>query len=65
MIGDYGLSFDILTMFSDKFGLIDISKIPVQHFRTKHIDIKYHFIRDLIEENLISIENQLTENIYH
>ena len=35
---------------------INISKNPVQHSRTKHIDIRHHFIRELIEDGLISLE---------
>ena len=28
----------------DNSGCIDISKNPVKHKRTKHIDIRYHFV---------------------
>lgn len=61
MLGDYGLSSNTLTMFYDNSSAIDISKNPVQHSRTKHIDIKYHF-RDLVEKDLICIKYVSTEN---
>lgn len=42
------------TIWCDNISCIVISKNPVMHGRTKHIDIKYHFIRGLITEgNLI------------
>ena len=62
MLDDYGLLSDTLTMYCDNSSAIDISKNPVQHSRTKHIDIKHHFIRDLVEKNLVHIEYIATEN---
>ena len=35
---------------------IDISENPVQHFKTKHIEIRYHFIRDLVERKVVTLE---------
>jgi len=34
----------------------------VQHYKTKHIDIKRHFIRDMVESNIFSLEHV---NIVH
>ena len=31
------------------------------HRRTKHIDIRHHFIRELVEEKIISLEHVATE----
>ncbi|KAK6142848.1 hypothetical protein DH2020_023196 [Rehmannia glutinosa] len=62
MIEDYGLHSDILTIYCDNSSTIYISKNPVQHSRTKHIDIRHHFIRDLVEKNIIRIEYIGTEN---
>ncbi|MGK3945729.1 Ty1/Copia family ribonuclease HI, partial [Streptomyces caeruleatus] len=36
-------------------------KNPIQHSRTKHIDIRYHYIRELVEEKVISLEYISTE----
>ncbi|XP_039127020.1 secreted RxLR effector protein 161-like [Dioscorea cayenensis subsp. rotundata] len=44
MLEDYGLQQGLLTIFCDNKSAIDISKNPVQHSRTKHIDLRYHFI---------------------
>jgi len=32
----------------DSSGCIDFSKNPVEHKRTKHIDFRYHFVREVI-----------------
>nr|GEZ34561.1 retrovirus-related Pol polyprotein from transposon TNT 1-94 [Tanacetum cinerariifolium] len=43
---DYGFHFDKIPMYCDSKAAIAISCNPVQHSRTKHIDIKYHFIKE-------------------
>ncbi|PRQ39089.1 putative RNA-directed DNA polymerase [Rosa chinensis] len=49
MLRDYGIPQGKLTIFCDNSSAINISKNPVQHSQTKHIDMRYHFIRDLVE----------------
>ncbi|KAH9671430.1 hypothetical protein KPL70_017375 [Citrus sinensis] len=55
MLADYGIVQDILTVFCDNTSAINISKNLVQHSRTKHIDIRHHFIRDLVESKTLNI----------
>nr|GFA06594.1 uncharacterized mitochondrial protein AtMg00810-like [Tanacetum cinerariifolium] len=43
---DYGFYFDKIPMFCDSKAAIAISCNPVQHSRTKHIDVRYHFIKE-------------------
>ncbi|GKD79629.1 retrovirus-related pol polyprotein from transposon TNT 1-94 [Tanacetum coccineum] len=43
---DYGVRFDDVPIMCDNKGAIDLSKNPVQHSRTKHIEIRHHFLRD-------------------
>ena len=40
---------------------INISKNPVQHSRNKHIDIRHHYIRDLVDDKVITLEHVATE----
>ena len=51
-----------MILFCDNMSAISISKNPDQHSHTKHIDIRYHFIRDLVEDKVISLEHISTEN---
>ena len=45
----------------DNQGAMNLAKNPAQHQRSKHIDIKYHFIRSEIQEGRISLEYVSTE----
>ena len=41
---------------NDNQGAIALVKNPVKHTRSKHIDIRYHFIRDCYNENKVTLE---------
>ena len=43
-------------LFCDNQAAISIRKNDVHHHRSKHIDIKYHFIRDQIKNNKIKLQ---------
>ena len=45
-----------MVVYCDNSSVIDISKNPVQHSKTKHIEIRYHFIRDLFERKIVTLE---------
>ncbi|KAA0033543.1 gag-pol polyprotein [Cucumis melo var. makuwa] len=45
-----------MTLYCDNMSAIDISKNPVQHSRTKHIDIRHHFIQELVEDKVIKLD---------
>ena len=61
MLEDYGIFQDTLYVYCDNTSAINISKNPVQHSRTKHIDIRHHFIRELVEIKTVVIEHVTTE----
>ena len=53
---DYGLTYLNTTIYCDNDAAIQIVKNPVFHSKTKHIDIKVHFIRDCFDRGLIKLE---------
>ena len=62
MLTEYNVTQDVMTLFCDNLSAINISKNPIQPSRTKHIDIRHHFIRDLVEDKIINLEHVSTEN---
>ncbi|GJS62830.1 integrase, catalytic region, zinc finger, CCHC-type containing protein [Tanacetum coccineum] len=52
---DYGFFFDKVPIYCDSKSAIAISCNPVQHTRTKHIDVRYHFIKDHVEKGTIEL----------
>ena len=55
ILQDYGLSYDSVPIFIDNMSAISITKNPVLHSRTKHIDIWFHFLRDNHERDHIDL----------
>ena len=43
-------------IYCDNTSLINISKNPVMHTKTKHIAIKYHFLRELVQNKKVRLE---------
>ncbi|GKA02568.1 hypothetical protein Tco_0675233 [Tanacetum coccineum] len=43
-------------------GAIDLSRNPVQYSRTKHIEIRHHFLRNNVQKGNISIEKVASED---
>ncbi|GJT54091.1 retrovirus-related pol polyprotein from transposon TNT 1-94 [Tanacetum coccineum] len=60
---DYGYKYNRISMYCDSKSAIAISCNPVQHSKTKHIDIRYHFIKEHVEKGTVKIYFVGTE--YH
>ncbi|GJY65243.1 hypothetical protein Tco_0467481 [Tanacetum coccineum] len=52
---DYGYKYNQISMYYDSKSPIAISCNPVQHSKTKHIDIRYHFIKEHVEKGTVEI----------
>lgn len=52
-----------ITIYCDSRSAIELSKNAMYHARTKHIDIRHHFIRDVQESGEIKIEHVSTEGM--
>nr|GEV26006.1 hypothetical protein [Tanacetum cinerariifolium] len=52
---DYGYHFDKIPIYCDSKSAIAISYNPIQHSRTKHIAIRYHFIKEHVEQGTIEL----------
>ncbi|GKB89774.1 retrovirus-related pol polyprotein from transposon TNT 1-94 [Tanacetum coccineum] len=52
---DYGFHFNKIPIYCDSKSAIAISCNPVQHSRTKHIAVRYHFIKEHVEKVTIEL----------
>nr|GEX35226.1 retrovirus-related Pol polyprotein from transposon TNT 1-94 [Tanacetum cinerariifolium] len=52
---DYGLGFKKIPMYCDNKSAIALCCNNVQHSRPKHIDIRYHFIKEQVENEVIEL----------
>ncbi|GJY69273.1 retrovirus-related pol polyprotein from transposon TNT 1-94 [Tanacetum coccineum] len=52
---DYGLGFNKIPMYCDNKSAIALSCNNVQHSRSKHIDIRFHFIKEHVENGAIEL----------
>nr|GEX78539.1 retrovirus-related Pol polyprotein from transposon TNT 1-94 [Tanacetum cinerariifolium] len=52
---DYGFHFDKIPMYCDSKAAIAISCNPVQHSCTKHIDVRYHFIKEKVKKGIVEL----------
>jgi hypothetical protein len=59
---NYGVVLDKVPLLCDNESVVQIANNPVQHSRTKHIDIRHHFLRDHVAKNDISLECVRSEN---
>jgi hypothetical protein len=59
---DYGVVLDKVPLLCDNEIVVKIANNPVQHSRTKHIDIRHHFLRDHVAKNDISLEGVRSED---
>nr|GEV23764.1 retrovirus-related Pol polyprotein from transposon TNT 1-94 [Tanacetum cinerariifolium] len=52
---DYGFYFDKIPMYCDSKAAIAISCNLVQHSCTKHIDVRYYFIKEKVERGIVEL----------
>jgi len=58
-----GFNLDVpITIYVDNVSAINLAKNPIFHQISKHIDIRYHFLRDQVGKNMIKLEYCISED---
>jgi len=58
-----GFNLDVpIKIYVDNVFAINLAKNPGFHQRSKHIDIRYHFLRDQVGKNMIKLEYCISED---
>ncbi|KZV50483.1 hypothetical protein F511_34841 [Dorcoceras hygrometricum] len=53
---ELGQTFEGSTLHCDSHSAIHLAKNPVYHARTKYIQVRYHFIRSVLEDGILILE---------
>ncbi|GKE63758.1 hypothetical protein Tco_1514125 [Tanacetum coccineum] len=54
-LSDYGFAFNKIPLYYDNHSAIALCCNNVQHSRSKHIDIRHHFIREQVEKGVVEL----------
>ena len=63
---DFNIFYNHIAIKCDNTSAICLTKNPIQHSRTKHIEIRHHFIRDHVQRGdvnllFVNTDNQLVD----
>jgi hypothetical protein len=64
LFGEFGRMQDKVKLLFDSQSVIHLTKNPSYHNKTKHIPIKYRFVRQVIDEGGVSLEKVHTKESY-
>ena len=53
---------NLVRILVDNKSAMELTRNPIYHSRSKHIDTRHHFIRDCTEEGLIKLDYVRTED---
>ena len=62
LMKDLGFKQQTIEIFEDNLACIALTKNPEDHKRTKHIQVKYHVIRDYVAKGLVTFTYCRTSN---
>ena len=55
------LQLDATCIYCDNHSCVKLSENPVFHDKLKHIEIKYHYIRDMVQRGAVKLQYVTTE----
>ena len=63
LVTDLGIKEQVPMLHCDSQSAIQLARNPLYHSKTKHVDVRYHFIREMLEEKQIQlVKVHTTEN---
>lgn len=63
LLRELGINAGRVKLSNDNIGAQRLATNPVFHARTKHIDIRHHFVREIVDAGLIRLEHVASEEM--
>ena len=60
LVNELGISQKQVEAHCDSQSAIYLAKYQMYHSRTKHIDVRFHYVRDIVEKNIIVLQKIAT-----
>ena len=57
----FDLQMDATCIHCDNQSCVKLSENPMFHDKSKHIEIKYHYIRDMVQRGVVKVQYVATE----
>ena len=57
----FDLQLDATCIYCDNHSCLKLSKNPVFHDKSKHINIQYHYIKDMVQRGAVKLEYVATD----
>jgi len=61
LLDDLGIDQDLLKINCDSMSTIYLTKNQVYHAKTKHIDVRFHFVQEILDEGKIELQKVHTK----
>ncbi|KAL3505152.1 hypothetical protein ACH5RR_034993 [Cinchona calisaya] len=62
LFGQLSLHYGVTTVYCDSQSAICLTKDQIYHERTKHIDVKFYFVRDTFAEGKVLVQKISTKD---
>ncbi|MCO5563946.1 hypothetical protein L7F22_017598 [Adiantum nelumboides] len=62
LVGDLGIVGEVPVLHCDSQSAKPLARNPVFHAKTKHVDVRYHFIRDVLEDKRLQLVKVHTDH---
>ena len=56
LLGEFGIDKKYVKLYCDSQSAIHLAKNQIYHAKMKHIDVRYHFVREILEEGGVIIQ---------
>ncbi|MCO5591798.1 hypothetical protein L7F22_045790 [Adiantum nelumboides] len=55
LVTDLGIKEETPMLHCDSQIVIQLARNPIYHSKTKHVDVKYHFIKEMVEDKQVQL----------